>query len=189
VNAISRYPIPELSELPDDIREMIETVQERSGFVPNIFLGLAYRPDEFRSFFAYHDAILERKGNLTKAEKELVVVATSAANNCSYCVVAHGAILRIRAKDPLIADKVAVNYRSADLEPRQRAILDFALKVAKQADELTEDDYSALETHGLDRDDIWDIGAIAAFFALSNRMAHLMDLKPNSEFYTLGRDS
>ncbi len=166
---------------------MIEQVQEKSGFIPNIFLGLAHRPDEFRSFFAYHDAILERKGNLTKADKEMIVVATSAANNCQYCVVAHGAILRIRAKNPLIADQVAVNYRSADLEPRQRAILDFALKIAKNAEEVEECDYEALETHGLDRDDIWDIGAISAFFALSNRMAHLMDLKPNPEFYTLGR--
>ncbi len=184
---ISRFPIPELSELPDDIREMIQKVQERSGFVPNIFLGLAHRPDEFRAFFNYHDAILERKGNLTKAEKEMIVVATSAVNQCPYCVVAHGAILRIRAKDPLISDQVAVNYRSADLEPRQRAILDFALKVATRAEEVNEADYEALEVHGLDREDVWDIGAITAFFALSNRMAHLIDLKPNPEFYTLGR--
>ncbi len=184
---ISRFPIPDLAELPDDIRAAIEAVQERSGFIPNIFLGLAHRPDEFRAFFAYHDAILERKGNLSKAEKEMIVVATSAANHCPYCVVAHGAILRIRAKDPLIADQVAVNYRSADLEPRGRAILDFALKVATRADEIDETDYGALEAHGLDREDVWDIGAIASFFALSNRMAHLMDLKPNVEFYTLGR--
>lgn len=184
---ISRYPVPDLAELPDDIRDMIEKIQERSGFVPNIFLGLAHRPEEFRSFFAYHDAILERKGNLTKAEKEMIVVATSAANNCPYCVVAHGAILRIRAKDPLIADQVAVNYRTATLEPRQRAILDFALKVAEHAEQVDEADYATLEAHGLDREDIWDIGAITAFFALSNRMAHVMDLKPNPEFYTLGR--
>lgn len=184
---ISRYPIPDLDDLPADIREMIETVQERAGFVPNIFLGLAHRPDEFRSFFAYHDAILDRKGNLTKADKEMIVVATSAVNQCPYCVVAHGAILRIRAKDPLIADQVAVNYRSAELEPRQRAILDFAVKVAKHAEEIADEDYAALEAHGLDREDIWDIGAIAAFFALSNRMAHLIDLKPNAEFYTMGR--
>ncbi len=184
---ISRYPIPELADLPADIRESIEAVQERAGFVPNIFLGLAHRPDEFRSFFAYHDAILERKGNLTKAEKEMIVVATSAANQCPYCVVAHGAILRIRAKNPLLADQVAVNYRSADLSPRERAILDFALKVATSAEEIEAPDYEGLEAHGLDREDIWDIGAIAAFFALSNRMAHLMDLKPNREFYTMGR--
>ena len=184
---ISRFPIPELGELPDDIREAIEAVQERAGFVPNIFLGLAHRPDEFRAFFAYHDAILERKGNLSKAEKEMIVVATSAANHCPYCVVAHGAILRIRAKDPLIADQVSVNYRSADLEPRARAILDFAMKVATRAEEIDEADYRALAEHGLDREDVWDIGAIASFFALSNRMAHLIDLKPNPEFYTMGR--
>lgn len=184
---ISRYPIPKLSDLPDDIREMIETVQERAGFVPNIFLGLAHRPDEFRAFFAYHDAILERKGNLSKADKEMIVVATSAANRCPYCVVAHGAILRIRAKDPLIADQVSVNYRSAGLEARQRAILDFALKVATDAEQIADEDYATLEAQGLDREDIWDIGAIAAFFALSNRMAHLIDLKPNAEFYTMGR--
>ncbi len=184
---ISRFPIPELGELPDDIREAIEAVQERAGFVPNIFLGLAHRPEEFRAFFAYHDAILERKGNLSKAEKEMIVVATSAANQCPYCVVAHGAILRIRAKDPHIADQVAVNYRSADLEPRGRAILDFALKVATRAEEIDESDYAALEAHGLDREDIWDVGAIASFFALSNRMAHLIDLRPNHEFYTMGR--
>ena len=184
---ISRFPIPDLAELPDDIRAAIEAVQERSGFIPNIFLGLAHRPDEFRAFFAYHDAILERKGNLSKAEKEMIVVATSAANRCPYCVVAHGAILRIRAKDPLIAEQVAVNYRSAGLAPRGRAILDFALKVASRADEIDEADYETLESHGLDREDVWDIGAIASFFALSNRMAHLIDLKPNAEFYTLGR--
>ncbi len=185
---ISRYPVPALQDLPADLRATIEAVQEKAGFVPNIFLALAHRPDEFRAFFAYHDAILERKGNLSKAEKEMIVVATSAANDCSYCVVAHGAILRVRAKNPLIADQIAVNYRGAELEPRQRAILAFALKVAERGAELEESDYQALRDHGLDDDDIWDVGAITAFFALSNRMAHLLHLKPNPEFYAMGRE-
>jgi uncharacterized peroxidase-related enzyme len=188
VQPISRYPIPALEDLPADLRATIEAVQEKAGFVPNIFLALAHRPDEFRAFFAYHDAILERKGNLSKAEKEMIVVATSAANDCSYCVVAHGAILRVRAKNPLIADQIAVNYRGAELEPRQRAILEFALKVAQRGSELEEPDYQALRDHGLDDEDIWDIGAITAFFALSNRMAHLLHLQPNPEFYAMGRE-
>ena len=187
MDRVSRYPVPRLEDLPPDIRAAIEGVHEKAGFVPNIFLALAHRPDEFRAFFAYHDAILERKGNLTKAEKEMIVVATSAANDCLYCVIAHGAILRVRAKDPLIADRVATNYRSADLEPRQRAVLDFALKVAQRGAELEETDYQRLRDHGLDDEDIWDVGAITAFFALSNRLAHLIELQPNPEFFTLGR--
>jgi len=187
LDRISRYPVPRLEDLPADIREIIENVQEKAGFVPNIFLALAHRPDEFRAFFAYHDAILERKGNLTKAEKEMIIVATSAANDCPYCVIAHGAILRVRAKDPRIADRIAVNYRSAELEPRQRAILDFALKLAQRGAELEEADYQRLRDQGLDDEDIWDIGAITAFFALSNRLAHVIELEPNLEFYTLGR--
>ena len=184
----SRYGAPRLEDLPEDIRAAIERVHEKAGFIPNIFLALAHRPDEFRAFFAYHDAIVERRGNLTPAEKEMIVVATSAANDCTYCVVAHGAILRVRAKDPLIADRVAVNYRSADLGPRQRAILDFAVKLARRGAELEEADYQSLRDQGLDDEDIWDVGAITAFFALSNRLAHVIELQPNREFYSLGRE-
>ena len=162
-------------------------MQEKSGFVPNVFLALAHRPAEFRAFFAYHDALMEKEGGLTKAEREMIVVATSGANQCQYCVVAHGAILRIRAKNPLVADQVAVNYRKADITPRQRAMLDFALKVALQAQAVGEPDFEALRAHGFSDEDIWDIGAIAAFFALSNRMANLTDMRPNDEFYLLGR--
>jgi uncharacterized peroxidase-related enzyme len=162
-------------------------VQEKSGFVPNVFLALAHRPAEFRAFFAYHDALMEKEGGLSKAEREMIVVATSGANQCQYCVVAHGAILRIRAKNPLVADQVAVNYRKADITPRQRAMLDFALKVALEAQAVGEPDFEALRAHGFSDEDIWDIGAIAAFFALSNRMANLTDMRPNDEFYLLGR--
>jgi uncharacterized peroxidase-related enzyme len=184
---ISRFPVPEIADLPDDLREMILTVQEKSGFVPNVFLGLAHRPEELRAFFALHDALMEREGNLTKAEKEMIVVATSAANGCQYCVVAHGAILRIRAKDPLIADQLAVNYRKADIAPRQRAMLDFAMKVALNSAEIEDADHAALAEQGFDADDIWDIGAIAAFFAMSNRIANFVSMRPNDEFYALGR--
>lgn len=184
---ISRFPVPELEALPDDIRERILAVQAKSGFIPNVFLALAYRPDEFRAFFAYHDALMERPGNLTKAEREMIVVATSNANQCQYCVVAHGAILRIRAKNALIADQVAINYRKADITDRQKAMLDFAMKVSASAHEIGESDIATLKAHGFDDDDVWDIAAIAAFFALSNRMANVTSMRPNAEFYTLGR--
>ena len=184
---LSRYPVPELKDLPDDIRERILEVQAKAGFVPNVFLALAHRPDEFRAFFAYHDALMEKEGGLTKAEREMIVVATSGANNCQYCVVAHGAILRIRAKNPLVADQVAINYRKADITPRQKAMLDFAMKVSLEAAKVGEADFAALRAHGFEDEDIWDIGAIAAFFALSNRMANLTDMRPNDEFYLLGR--
>jgi len=184
---ISRYPVPDLNTLPADIRDRIVAVQEKSGFVPNVFLTLAHRPDEFRAFFAYHDALMERQSGLTKAEREMIVVATSGANQCQYCVVAHGAILRIRAKNPLIADQVAVNYRKADITPRQKAMLDFAMKISAAAQEVSEADFDAVRAHGFSEDDIWDIGAIAAFFALSNRMANMIGMRPNDEFYLLGR--
>src|SRR6266404_861958 len=182
-----RFPTPSIDELPDDIRTRLLAVQEKSGFVPNVFLTLAYRPDEFRAFFAYHDALMEKDGGLTKAEREMIVVATSAANQCQYCVIAHGAILRIRAKNPLIADQVAVNYRKADITPRQKAMLDFAMKVATASQLISDADFAALAGHGFSDDDIWDIAAIAAFFALSNRMANVTGMRPNDEFYMLGR--
>jgi uncharacterized peroxidase-related enzyme len=162
-------------------------VQEKSGFVPNVFLTLAYRPDEFRAFFAYHDALMEKDGGLTKAEREMIVVATSAANQCQYCVIAHGAILRIRAKNPLIADQIATNYRKADITPRQKAMLDFAMKVSADAQRTSEEDFAALAPHGFSDDDIWDIAAISAFFALSNRLANFTGMRPNEEFYLMGR--
>lgn len=185
--SISRFPVPKLSALPKDVRQRIEAVQEKSGFIPNVFLVLAHRPDEFRAFMAYHDALMDKESGLTKAEREMIVVATSAANECQYCVIAHGAILRIRAKNPLIADQIAINYRKADVTPRQRAMLDFAMKVALSSNEVTESDIAALETHGFSREDVWDVGAIAAFFAMSNRMANLTSMRPNDEFYKLGR--
>ena len=184
---ISRFPVPELGQLPEDVRARILEVQQKSGFVPNVFLALAHRPAEFRAFFAYHDALMEKEGGLTKAEREMIVVATSGANQCQYCVVAHGAILRIRAKSPLIADQVAINYRKADITPRQKAMLDFALRTSLEAQTIGEADFERLHAHGFSDDDIWDIGAIAAFFALSNRMANLTDMRPNDEFYLLGR--
>ena len=184
---ISRYPVPEIAGLPDDIRTRILAVQEKAGFVPNVFLALAHRPDEFRAFFAYHDALMEKQGALTKAEREMIVVATSGANQCLYCVVAHGAILRVRAKNPLVADQVATNYRKADITPRQKAMLDFAMKVSRDAERISEADFAALKEHGFTDEDAWDIGAIAAFFALSNRMANLTSMRPNDEFYALGR--
>ena len=185
--AISRFPVPQLAELPDDIRSRILAVQEKSGFVPNVFLALAHRPAEFRAFFAYHDALMEKDGGLSKAEREMIVVATSNANQCQYCVVAHGAILRIRAKNPLLADQVAVNYRKADITPRQRAMLDFAMKVSQQAYAISDEDFVALRAHGFSDEDIWDIGGISAFFGLSNRMANMTDMRANDEFYLLGR--
>lgn len=185
--APQRFPAPALDTLPEDIRTRLLAVQEKSGFVPNVFLTLAYRPDEFRAFFAYHDALMEKDGGLTKAEREMIVVATSAANQCQYCVIAHGAILRIRAKNPLIADQVAVNYRKADITPRQKAMLDFAMKVSTDAQRISEDDFAALQPHGFSDDDVWDIAAIAAFFALSNRLANFTGMRPNEEFYLMGR--
>jgi len=185
--SISRFAVPSLDDMPADIRERILAVQEKSGFIPTIFLALAHRPDEFRAFFAYHDALMERGGNLTKGEREMIVVATSGANQCLYCVVAHGAILRIREKNPTIADQIATNYRKADITPRQRAMLDYAMKVSQRAEEVDDADFAALRRHGFDDDDIWDIGGIAAFFAMSNRLANMMSLRPNAEFHTLGR--
>ena len=184
---ISRYPAPELGELPEDVRARILAVQEKAGFVPNVFLALAHRPDEFRAFFAYHDALMEKAGGLTKAEREMIVVATSGANHCHYCIVAHGAILRIYARNPLVADQVAANYRKADVTLRQKAMLAFALKVALASSEIVDADYASLREHGFTDEDIWDIGAIAAFFALSNRMADLTGMRPNDEFFAMGR--
>lgn len=185
--SISRFPVPELTDLPGDIRERILAVQEKSGFIPNVFLVLAHRPDEFRAFFAYHDALMERPGNLTKAEREMIVVATSGLNECQYCVVAHGAILRIRAKDPLISDQVAVNYRKADITERQKAMLDFAVRVSIEAHTVSETDFDELASHGFTEEDAWDIAAISAFFALSNRMANVTSMRPNPEFYGMAR--
>ena len=184
---ISRFPVPELKDLPEDLRKRITEVQEKAGFVPNVFLALAHRPAEWRAFFAYHDALMEKEGGLTKAEREMIVVATSGANQCQYCVVAHGAILRVRAKNPLIADQVAINYLKADLTPRQRAMLDFAMQVALEAASVEDADFAELREHGFSNDDIWDVGAIAAFFALSNRLANLSAMRPNDEFYLMGR--
>lgn len=184
---ISRYPVPEIRNLPDDIREKVLAVQEKAGFVPNVFLVLAHRPDELRAFFAYHDALMERDSGLTKAEKEMIVVATSNDNNCQYCVIAHGAILRIRAKNQFIADQVAVNYRKADITPRQKAMLDFAMKVSAESRAIGDADFEALRAHGFDEEDIWDIAGISAFFGLSNRMANFTSMRPNDEFYTMGR--
>jgi uncharacterized peroxidase-related enzyme len=184
---ISRFPVPEIADLPDDLRQRILDVQAKAGFVPNIFLGLAHRPDECRAFFAYHDALMLRESGLTKGEKEMIVVATSGANRCLYCVVAHGAILRILEKNPLIADQIAVNHHKADLSPRQSAMLDFALKVCLQADQIGDADYALLHSHGFSDEDIWDIGAITAFFGLSNRMANLVSIRPNDEFFLMGR--
>ncbi len=185
---ISRYPVPDVNSLPDDIQATILGVQEKAGFVPNVFLAMAHRPDELRAFFAYHDALMEKEGGLTKAEREMIVVATSGANGCLYCVISHGAILRIRAKNPLVADQVAVNYRKADITPRQTAMLDFAMKVAQDSASLTDADYEPLRAHGFSEDDIWDIAAITAFFALSNRMANFLSMRPNDEFFMMGRE-
>ena len=185
--SISRYPVPELAQLPRDIRERIEKVQQKAGFIPNVFITLAYRPAEFRAFFDYHDALLLKEGGLTKAEREMIVVATSSANDCLYCIVAHGALLRIYAKNPLVADQVAANYRKADISERQRAMLAFAMKVAVDSVAIDDADFMALRAQGFSDEDIWDIGAIAALFALSNRMANLINMRPNDEFYLLGR--
>ena len=186
---ISRYPVPDIGNLPQDIKERILAVQEKAGFVPNVFLVLAHRPDEFRAFFAYHDALLTRESGLSKAEMEMIVVATSSDNGCLYCVVAHGAILRIRAKKPLVADQVAVNYRKADITPRQKAMLDFALKVSNESRSIDDEDFVTLRHHGFSDEDIWDIAGITAFFGLSNRMANFTSMRPNDEFYAMGRET
>jgi uncharacterized peroxidase-related enzyme len=183
----SRFPVPPVATLPEDIRERLLAVQEKSGFIPNVFLTLAFRPDEFRAFFAYHDALMDKDGGLSKAEREMIVVATSAANQCQYCVIAHGAILRIRAKNQLIADQIAVNYRKADITARQRAMLDFAVKVSQEAQLVSDADFAELSAHGFNQDDVWDIAAISAFFALSNRIANVTAMRPNDEFYLMGR--
>ena len=185
---MTRYPLPDLNALPEDIRTKVLEVQEKAGFIPNVFLALARRPAEWRAFFAYHDALmLKEDGHLTKGDREMIVTATSAANNCLYCVVAHGAILRIYEKKPLVADQVAINHRKADISPRQSAMLDFALKVCQQSDAIEETDFSALHAHGFDDEDIWDIAAITAFFGLSNRIASFSSMMPNPEFYLMGR--
>jgi uncharacterized peroxidase-related enzyme len=185
---ISRFPVPDVAALPEDLRARILEVQAKAGFVPNVFLAFSHRPEEARAFFAWHDALLLKDtGTLTKAEREMIIVATSAANDCLYCVVAHGALLRVYAKQPLLADQVATNHRKADITPRQRAMLDFALKVCKDSGALVEADFEALRAHGFGDEDIWDIGAITALFGLSNRMANLLSLRPNDEFYLLGR--
>ncbi|MDX1800596.1 MAG: peroxidase-related enzyme [Marinobacter sp.] len=187
MSSISRFAVPDLHDLPDDIRSRILAVQEKAGFVPNVFLTLAHRPAEFRAFFAYHDTLMEKDEGLTKAEREMIVVATSAANGCLYCVVAHGAVLRVRAKDPLIADQLATNYRKADLSDRQRAMIEFALKLSTNGAAIEEPDLDQLRAHGFDEEAIWDIGAITAFFSMSNRLVHLSGSPPNDEFYLMGR--
>ncbi|TKZ21761.1 alkylhydroperoxidase [Shimia litoralis] len=184
---ISRFPIPDINDMPEDIKTLLLTVQEKLGFIPNVFLTLAHRPDEFRAFVAYHDALMERDSGVTKAEREMIVVVTSSDNNCQYCVVAHGAILRIRAKDPLIADQVAANYRKADITPRQMAMLDFAMKVSNDARAICDEDFDLLRGHGFSDEDVWDIAGVTAFFGLSNRMANFTSMRPNDEFYMMGR--
>ena len=185
---ISRFPIPDINELPDDLKRRVLAVQEKAGFIPNIFLALAHRPDEFRAFFTYHDALMERESGLSKAEREMIVVATSGLNQCIYCVVAHGAILRIREKNQLIADHVATNYQKADISDRQKAMLDFAVKVSQKSYEVCENDIKALLHQGFSEEDVWDIGSISALFALSNRIANMAGIRPNDEFYTMGRN-
>ena len=184
---ISRFPVPDITDLPDDLRERILQVQEKSGFVPNVFLAMAHRPAELRAFLAYHDALMDSDVGLTRAEREMIVVATSAARDCTYCVVAHGAILRVRSKDPLLADLVATNYRHAPVSPRQRAMLEFALQVSLTPEQVESHHLAALREHGFDDEAIWDIAAVTAFFAMSNRMAHVRGLVPNEEFFRMGR--
>lgn len=184
---ISRYPVPDINDLPADIKEMVLGVQEKAGFVPNVFLALAHRPEELRAFFAYHDVLMEKESGLTKAEREMIIVATSSNNGCQYCVVAHGAILRIRAKNPLIADQIAVNYRKADITSKQMAMLDFAMKISNDSGSISDADFEVLRGHGFTDEDIWDIAGITAFFGLSNRMANFTSMRPNDEFYAMGR--
>ena len=186
-NRISRFPVPEINALPEDIKTRILEVQEKSGFIPNVFLALAHRPDEFRAFFSYHDALMNKESGLSKGEREMIVVATSGLNECIYCVVAHGAILRIREKNSLIADQIATNYKKADISDRQLAMLDFAVKVSQDASVISKEDIQALASYGFSEQDVWDIGAIAAFFALSNRLANMANIRPNDEFYHMGR--
>lgn len=185
---ISRFPVPELADLPEDVRQRMLEVQEKAGFIPNVFLALAWRADEFRAFFTYHDALMEKESpGLGKAEREMIVVATSARNQCQYCVIAHGAILRIRAKSPYIADQLATNYRKADISERQKAMLDYALKVSRHAETISDTDHQRLREFEFSEDDIWDIGAISAFFGLSNRLVNMSSMRTNDEFYLLGR--
>lgn len=188
MNAISRFPVPELADIPEDLRSRMLDVQQKAGFIPNVFLTLAHRPDECRAFFAYHDALmLKETPALNKAEREMIVVTTSGANDCVYCVVAHGAILRVYTRNPRIADQVAINHRKAEITPKQRAMLDFALKVCLHSNEIDEPDFAALREHGFTEDDIWDIGSITAFFGMSNRLANMSSMRPNDEFYLMGR--
>jgi len=184
---ISRYPVPSLNNLPEDLKEFVIGINEKTGFIPNVFLALANRPQELRAFIAYHDALMEREGGLSKAEREMIVVATSSNNNCLYCVVAHGAILRIRAKDPLIADQIATNYKKAGLSKRERAMVSFAIKVSIESHSVDDADCELLRSHGFSNDDIWDIAAITAFFGMSNRMANFLSIQPNKDFYLMGR--
>jgi len=188
-NSFCRFDVPEIAELPEDVRAIIVEVQEKTGFVPNVFLTLARRPEEFRAFFAYHNALMEKDGGLTKGEREMIIVATSGLNQCTYCVVAHGAILRIREKNPLIADQIASNYRKAEITPRQMAMLNFAAKVSGRANEIDDNDYENMRSHGFTDEDIWDVGSIAAFYAMSNRFANMANVRPNDEFYGMGRES
>ena len=186
--SFSRYPVPLLKGMDPDMRSMLEAIQEKTGFIPNVFMALAHRPDELRAFVAYHDALMKRDSGLTKAEREMIVIATSAENSCLYCIISHGAILRIYSKHPTLSDQIAANYRKADLTDRQKAMLDFAVKVCNRSAEIGEDDFSKLHDHGFSDEDIWDIGAITALFALSNRMANLTSMLPNDEFYNMARD-
>lgn len=186
-SAVSRFPVPDLADMPEDLRKRLLAVQEKSGFIPNVFLALAHRPAECRAFIAHHDALMDKSDGLTKAEREMIVVATSALNGCQYCVVAHGAILRIRAKDPLIADQLAINYRKANITSRQKVMLEFALKVAASSASVEDGDFERLVGAGFNEEEIWDIGAIAAFFAMSNRLANFSSIRPNDEFYSMAR--
>ncbi|MFL2873360.1 MAG: peroxidase-related enzyme [Pseudohongiellaceae bacterium] len=184
---VSLFPLPDINTLPDDLKNKILETQDKSGFIPNVFLALAHRPEEFRAFFYYHDALMNKESGISKGEREMIVVATSALNECLYCVVAHGAILRIREKNSLIADQLATNYKKADITDRQRAMLDFAVKVSRHANTISDEDIQALAQHGFSDQDVWDIGSIAAFFALSNRLANMANIRPNEEFYHMGR--
>ena len=184
---VSLFPLPDINTLPDDLKNKILEVQDKSGFIPNVFLALAHRPEEFRAFFSYHDALMNKESGISKGEREMIVVATSALNECLYCVVAHGAILRIREKNSLIADQLATNYKKADITDRQRAMLDFAVKVSRHANTISDEDIQTLAQHGFSDQDVWDIGSIAAFFALSNRLANMANIRPNEEFYHMGR--
>ena len=184
---VSLFPLPDINTLPDDLKKKILDIQDKSGFIPNVFLALAHRPEEFRAFFYYHDALMNKESGISKGEREMIVVATSALNECLYCVVAHGAILRIREKNSLIADQLATNYKKADITDRQRAMLDFAVKVSRHANTISDEDIQALAKHGFSDQDVWDIGSIAAFFALSNRLANMANIRPNEEFYHMGR--